>query len=533
MNHIIKECPSCHSLFWDSGNRYDRCKFCNADYAAQKDMERQRIEDAKWLEKKKEEKAAFEKEIGSWNVVELNSILSDVGTPLYIIGNGFDLLHGAKSSYQDFNNALGKYSKLREHLETYLNTESLWTDFEEALGHLNVEMMTNHGVIDTFLGDYNAYDENASAADFYAAAEMAADPAVVIVDKLTKRFRKWIESITIPTLDRPLSSLITDAPVLCFNYTEFIEDFYGIDHDKVCYIHGCRKKIKGNPEDKLILGHMPGASDAEYEFDEQWNPKNSYRGQLIECAREVALQQISYCDDELTKHCDEIIKNHRGFFDGLKDITDVIVIGHSLAEVDWDYFNEINKDGLRWYISCYGIRSLESIKKFAERFSIDADRIQLFRLDGIKVNKNIAKDERRVRAPAERNLCNSNRWSVRELKGRLNIYEGETKCYSLIFPGFIRKAILFDTYLMAIGEETYLLAYESGNWKFVGELKSPSSQGIINAGLDRILYRDNELIFVYNNRIRRYSLKDGRLIENKALRYARKLEISGKCLKIR
>ncbi len=105
-----------------------------------------------------------------------------------MVSHGFDLLHGAKSSYYDFSNTLGKNNNLIWHLETYLNTDDLWGDFEEDLGHLNVGMMAISSIIDMWLDDYEAYGEDAGAASFYMAAETVAEPAIDIVNDLQRRF---------------------------------------------------------------------------------------------------------------------------------------------------------------------------------------------------------------------------------------------------------------------------------------------------------------------------------------------------------
>ena len=522
---MLKECPSCHSQFITFAN-HKYCKFCFREQEEHKANERQKIEDAKWLHKKEIEKTQFENDIKSWDVVDLDSIVSS--NPLYIIGNGFDLLHGAKSSYYDFRDSLGKNNYLRWCLETYLNAENLWGNFEEALGHLNVSMMASTDIVDMWLDDYEAYNEDSSYADFFAAAETAAGPAVTIANDLPRIFRKWIESIIVPTSDRPLMSLIKDAPVLNFNYTEFIETLYGVGHNNVCYIHGCRKKVKGRPKDKLILGHMPGANDSEYKFQDKWKPKNPYKRQIIDVGQEIALRNISYCEEELTKNCDEIINGNRDFFDVL-NVTDVIVIGHSLSEVDWGYFEEIvrGNSNLNWYISCYGLRDLRNIEKFIQKFSIGRDKVHLFLLDGIKVRVASAIEAKKDVAPKERILCKTDKWSIRELCGRLNIDDNGRKSYSLIFPGIIRKSILFDKYLMVVGDGVYLLKYDESGWMFVREIEPIPNQSLFNRRLNRIVHDNNTLIFIYNNRIRKYSLDDGILIENKAMRGARKVNISG------
>lgn len=529
---MIKECPSCHNQFVAPTNQ-QYCKFCFKDYIKKKETERQKIEDAKWLEQRKRDKVLFENSLKFWDVVDLDKILSVVDNPLYVIGNGFDLLHGAKTSYYDFRDTLGKDNHLRWCLETYLNTDNVWANFEEALGHLNVNMMASTDIVDMWLDNYDVYNDDSSYANFYAAAEIAASPAITIADDLPKRLRMWIESVIIPTSDRPLESLIKDAPVLNFNYTEFVETLYGVDNKKICYIHGCRKKIKGRPKDKLILGHIPGANDSEYEFHDKWKPKNPYKRYMIDIGQEIALKHISYCDNELTKHCDEIIKEHRIFFDSL-NATDVISIGHSLSEVDWDYFDEIvrvNGSDINWYISCYGLRDIENIEKFTQHFSISYDKVHLFRLDGIKVQVETLQEDKKYTAQKERILCRKGRWIIRELNGRLSIYKDGTKFYSLMFPGFIRKAILFDENLLIVCDDVYLLKYdeigEKKGWIFVRKLEPIQNQGLFNRRLDRVLHENNMLIFVYNNRIRKYSLGDGELIENKAVRNARGMNVPG------
>ena len=91
--------------------------------------------------------------------------------------------------------------------------------------------------------------------------------------------------------------------VLCFNYTEFVEQLYGIPEENVCYIHGCRRKKKGRPRERLVLGHMPGASDAAFDFRDNsvvWK-RNPRRRHLVELARMQVLQRIADQDVILTK----------------------------------------------------------------------------------------------------------------------------------------------------------------------------------------------------------------------------------------
>ena len=188
---------------------------------------------------------------------------------LYIIGNGFDLMHRTPSSYYSFRDSLGKRNRLRESLEMALTAEDIWADFENSLGSLNLDLMGSRHIVDMWLDDFGIYDdEDAGAAEYYMAVEAAATPIINLVNELQPAFRRWVNSLEAGTNDRPLADLIrTDGKVLDFNYTEFIETLYGVRD--VCYIHGNRKR-KG----KLILGHRPGAESLLHEKER--GPK-SYR----------------------------------------------------------------------------------------------------------------------------------------------------------------------------------------------------------------------------------------------------------------
>lgn len=302
---------------------------------------------------------------------------------LNIIGNGFDLMHGVKSSYYNFANTLGKNNSLRFALETYLNVEDLWADFEDALAHINSDVM--FGVVDMWLDDFNAYDPDAQAADFFVAVDAATGPAQTITQDLPRRFRMWVESLKVPDIAyRPLNGVIRNSKTLNFNYTEFIEDLYGVDKENICYIHGCRRKEKYRPKDKLILGHVPGAGDNDIVGDYRLPKyKSSRKRYMVGAAIDTAARNLSWYDEETTKNCKDIIKSHQEFFDDISNVNRIIVVGHSLSPVDWDYFKKIisvnkNKNNIDWYFSCHSPRNIENIKLFADAMDIKVEQITLF-----------------------------------------------------------------------------------------------------------------------------------------------------------
>lgn len=56
--------------------------------------------------------------------------ITDPNRTLFIIGNGFDLMHGVPASYYCFRDSMGRHNELRNALEIYIRKEDLWADFE-------------------------------------------------------------------------------------------------------------------------------------------------------------------------------------------------------------------------------------------------------------------------------------------------------------------------------------------------------------------------------------------------------------------
>lgn len=234
------------------------CGICRKEKRRQMEKKQKDLEDQEWRQKKALEHEEYMAQLTNWNVVCRDSIQPKTDQVLYILGNGFDLMHRVPSSYYSFRDSLGKNNHLRLALENFWTPEDLWADFENALAKFNAEAMSGSFIVDFWLDNFDAYDVNDGLAEFYMALEGAANPILTVIRELPWKFRTWVESLKIGTADRPLKCLFRDGKVLCFNYTEFVEDLYGVSRENVCYIHGCRRKKKGVSKDKLVLGHLPG-----------------------------------------------------------------------------------------------------------------------------------------------------------------------------------------------------------------------------------------------------------------------------------
>lgn len=493
----------------------------------------------KWQEAATKERAEFHNRLKNWQVAEMDAVRPRDDNILCILGNGFDLMHNVRSSYYAFRDSIGKNNSLRTILEFYLTPEDIWADFEDSLARFNVGATASSWLVEDWLDTFDAFDEDASATSFYMVAEWAAEPMRAIGDELPKRFRRWVDSLTVGTADRPLKRLFRNSKVLCFNYTEFVETMYGVPNENVCYIHGSRRWKKGHPPEKLILGHLPGASDNAYDFDDghRRGAKNPFRRKMVELAQENAIRIISEWDEELTKDSRKIIHEHKNFFDRLSGITTVVTVGHSFAPVDQNYFAAVaaalpDLGAVRWYFGCHGLHDLERLEQMLIKVGLDRSNVYICPTDNIRTTPLPAVSAKPVvNVPKEKVRCVSTdgRWqmitcgtrvSIRDAKQKKDVYR--VLCSTPAGKGFFAQdaGLLF---VIIFGAEPGVLLFcrKDENWQFVNELHLSGHMHLLNQRLNYVYLTDNQIVFVYNNRVCSFSLDDGNLVSSRSVRNAR------------
>ena len=523
------------------------CMECNRAAGEQRGRERQQQEDQRWQQKKEREQAIFHDRLKTWKVVSRENIIPDNDQVLYILGNGFDLMHGVRSSYYAFRDSLGKESRLRTSLENFWTPDDIWADFENALAHFDMKAMGGRHIVDSWLDIFDAYADEASAAQFFIAAEAAANPILTVRDELQERFRRWVESLTVGTEDRPLCNMFRNGKVLCFNYTEFVEVLYGVDKNQVCYIHGCRRNNKSQLSERLILGHMPGASDHSYEFQEEpFKPvRNQQKEYLLEAAQDQVFRLVAESDETMTKNCGDIIAKHEDFFRSLAGIQTIIVSGHSLSPVDWDYFAKVasvasGSKGVHWFFGCHGLRDLENLEALLGTLEIECSDVSVFQTDDIRVtpieNGNAASAaKRRSNEKTHVKSSSNGQWAAKSAGCSLKILD--QKDGKVVYEVAV-SSIISDVFITPGSECVFavirgmdpgilLFGFENNRWRFVGELERIQHQNLINPRLNRVFLTHETVTFVYNNRIRIYDLRSGRLISNRGMRGARNYVYEG------
>jgi len=292
---------------------------------------------------------------------------------LYIIGNGFDIYHNLPTKFSDFGEYVKEnHSELNYYLESCFDYESLWNDFEKVLSELDIS--------EVFSDNKELFPDEKS--DNTGDLHILEDVATQIVETLTvglrKSLRDYLLQIKYPN-SKPLLNLNKNAIFLTFNYTDTLERFYKIEANRIKYIHNKAKIEKYIRPDEyylkddsdIIIGHA--VKNKNVTMPEQLN-----RGIKTAIACEEAFYVLEPYYKESFKDTKQIISENQSFFNNLSNVEKVIIIGHSLSDIDMPYFQEISKKTVNvkeWKITYHGEEKLSEIKIQTLKFLHKLDNV--------------------------------------------------------------------------------------------------------------------------------------------------------------
>ena len=293
---------------------------------------------------------------------------------LHIVGNGFDLAHGIASSYADFKDYAWKHGDqyLMGLLETCypdVNPKNgelyLWSDLERALGNPDFQAAFEASTDDIQLEDGH---EGRYIAQMEDAPEFLLG---MMFDAFHRAFEDWVNDIDNNVDPIPnLSHFGGGDNYLSFNYTDTLEKVYGVPRNSINYIHGRR-----NSNDEIIVGHHAVVNATDHLSDDPM--VYEYQG-YDNIANEVNKQR---------KLTSDIIANNSEYWQSLGQVDKVMVYGHSLTDVDMDYFHEVAKHvkGVcEWHFSIYYYdpisrkKAVEHIVSVINELGLDVDRCSTF-----------------------------------------------------------------------------------------------------------------------------------------------------------
>ncbi len=258
---------------------------------------------------------------------------------LYIIGNGFDRAHNLPTSYDpDFKRIAEKYEN-ENFWEIYQSREpDIWADFENLLG----------------CPDFNSLEKifDGYAPDYLSDSESERDGIILQVNvnaylmPALYKFAEQAESALENTnRERSIEKILdNEAFYITFNYTHTLEEIYDISCEHVLHVHGEVGK------DNLLMGYPKGKFTPEkYSYDVRQKGRGPYAElEIQDYIDEIDDYYIRTAYDELLDKCKSFNKDIKvdlvnSFLDKAKSqIEEIIVYGHS-CEIDFDYFEFINK----------------------------------------------------------------------------------------------------------------------------------------------------------------------------------------------
>jgi len=277
---------------------------------------------------------------------------------LFIIGNGFDISHGMKTTYQHFHQYLkDNYpgekiysyglpepkimpdgSKAYEDDEViaflrYIISEvepegQKWSDLESTLGNLEFkEFFENYEEDEDGEYEWQKIARN---------QELSANIAGAVL-RFADYFTEWVNTIKLDEIStiHDFEKLIEkDSDLfLTFNYTQTLEIIYSVVN--VCHIHGQQGRT-------VLFGH--GNDDDYYEDN-----------MAKHIGTEDSLRAIQ---EGLRKNTKKAIQDNEAFFHNLSaSVKKIYSYGFSFAEVDKVYIKEIfrrmSSEDITWFLNDY------------------------------------------------------------------------------------------------------------------------------------------------------------------------------------
>lgn len=281
---------------------------------------------------------------------------------LYIIGNGFDLNHGMKTSYSHYKEFLiNNYSKIARGYESfnYLSLEkpndSKWADIEAALS------IDYNALMDDALYGYPSYENDSDSK--WDDIKIDLEEETEFISSFTGEcFGDWLCGFMTIEAKRKFALDERDF-YLTFNYTDTLEQVYGIPSEHILHIHGQFSRIKNvynNPMARKEIQFGTPHLNSEEVYNEL---ENRYgRDDFFSVSIEPGI--IDIC-----KFIEKSSKSLQGNYEKLnsflceKELTEVIVMGHSLNSADYAYYSDILLPKLRDKIWIFYMRDGDASTK--------------------------------------------------------------------------------------------------------------------------------------------------------------------------
>lgn len=275
-----------------------------------------------------------------------------------VVGNGFDMNIGLKSSYQSFLDDIGEKYKLKEPSEFYKfnplfqkDINDNWSDFE--------------GLFENLIFNANSIDDKKLACQTVDTYNQALERLEFqFYTYLSREYRQWEQQIA-GEVNPVYSSIFRDAKVFNFNYTNTLTDIRLKDlADKVFQVHGSLENRN------IIFG---GGFLEHDRVSEIVLPNSTDNDKLVRIKK----------DHLLLKERDEMTKDIES--DGEMDL---YILGHSVAGTDLNFLSKWIEKARKIYLFYYKRDYSEKMQTLLQNFKRDVvEKVQLIPFVDVLVDK--------------------------------------------------------------------------------------------------------------------------------------------------
>ena len=331
---------------------------------------------------------------------------------LIICGNGFDLHHHLATSYSSYKEYLEKNHrrdfKAYESLAKLGGCKDCWSDIEAALARVNFHTIIEKTTRNSVVQKIHEYEQGNSDELSTFAMQMAM--ATGFVSNFTgKYFFDWLSNVDVSTVNRDKGLRFSkDDIFVTFNYTDTLEELYGVPERRILHIHGSLSDINEDTAysdileayDDSFLGFDDNQHDHDQLDDYQLDNEFSFSiheairfGGIIDVDNRIESLERAYITDETSeaffRPILDLIRNY--YRRSAKEIEDkkeelrvflrpyaknsidtVRIMGHSLVSVDDSYYEDVIvplTQNAKWEFMVHG-KDRSEIDQFIDKYGL-------------------------------------------------------------------------------------------------------------------------------------------------------------------
>ena len=250
-----------------------------------------------------------------------------MGKKLYIIGNGFDLHFGLPTLPRDFEDIF----KTKRSYDGYNAADVIsgygvnWGDYEGSLAEFDVDELAYENIVSPDYTSDHERDRDYGITNIEYYLNTLGEVMRESLKEMVSNANNQISNVLLTNNDKRL--IDTDSKIISFNYTSTIERFYRMN----CFhIHGFYEN-----GDELVFGYKEELeSGIDRELKSDLEEDHDY---YIDTQKEMILDFYKSLKKKLK------LTELKDYLMTIDKIDEVVVMGHSMSDVDAPYFELIEE----------------------------------------------------------------------------------------------------------------------------------------------------------------------------------------------